>query len=108
MAFDINETLAEMLSKIKDVASDEWDDIKIVTGQFLENKKIRLEMYAKFRLNGDITQEEFEKHLEDEKLITESELHAIAVMKKATAQKIANAMIDTLNNAVRTALDVAT
>lgn len=107
MQFDINETLADMLQNIREVAEDQWDDIKTVTGQMLENKKIRLEIYARFRLEGKITQEEFEQRLEDEKLITESELHAVAVMKKATAQKIANAMIETLNKAVKAVLDSA-
>lgn len=42
--------------------------------------------------------------LEDEKLIVETELHAIAVITKAIAQKAANAAMDVLEKAVKVAV----
>lgn len=107
MAFDINETLADMLSAIKNVVSDNWDEVKSTANQFLNRKKERLQLLAELRITGELSQEKFESRLQDEKLIAEAELHAIAVISKAIAQKAANAAIDVLQKAVKTAISAA-
>jgi hypothetical protein len=52
------------------------------------------------RLNNEINQKFFQKRLEDEKKIMESELHAVAIVTKAAAQRAANAALDILSKAV--------
>lgn len=104
MNFDINETLANMLGAIKDSVAENWDEVKPVANQFFQRKKERLELLAQLRISGDITQKKFMSRLEDEKLIVEAELHAIAVITKAIAQKAANAAMDVLVKAVKVAI----
>jgi len=104
MKFDINEVIAQMSGAVKDTVSENWSDAKSATSQFLTNRKERLALIAELRLTGDLTQEKFESRLNDEKLILEAELHAVAVITKAIAQKAANAAIDVLTKAVSTAL----
>jgi hypothetical protein len=103
MKFDINEVLAGMMGAIKNTVTENWDEVKSVANQFLQRRKYRLELLAELRISAEISQEKFESRLKDEKLIVEAELHAIAVILKAIAQKAANAAIGVLENAVKTA-----
>ncbi len=105
MNFDINEVIADILKKVKGIAEDDWEDIRNVVSTIMENKKSRFDLYAKRRLSGDYTQEDLEMRLDDEKEITIAELHVISIIKKAEAQKIANAAIDIVNKAIKTAID---
>ncbi len=105
MNFDINEILADMLGAIKGTVEDNWPEVKSTANQFLQRKKERLELIAELRISGALSQEKFESRLGDEKLIEEAELHAIAVISKAIAQKAANAAMDVLKKAVGTAID---
>ena len=107
MNFDINEVLANMLIAIKGTVEDNWDEVKSTANQFLQRKKDRLELLAILRIDGDLSQKKFESRLKDEKLVTEAELHAIAVISKAIAQKAANAAMDILDKAVNVAISSA-
>ncbi|CAN5685167.1 hypothetical protein BH10BAC2_BH10BAC2_03690 [soil metagenome] len=100
MQFDINEVLADMLGAVKKVAKENWDMVKTTANDFMQSRKLRLELLASFRLENQISQEFFEARLKDEKAILQSELHAVAVISKATAQKAANAAITVLESAV--------
>lgn len=100
MAFDINEVVAQMLGAVKTSVKDDWKLVKETASAFLQSKKDRLELLASLRLNNEISQKFFAKRLEDEKKIMESELHAVAVLTKASAQRAANAALDVLNKAV--------
>lgn len=104
MNFDINEVIANMSGAVQETVSENWMDAKSATTQFLTNRKERLALIAELRITGDLPQEKFESRLNDEKLILEAELHAVAVITKAIAQKAANAAIEVLTNAVSTAL----
>lgn len=107
MKFDINEVLAEMLSEIRKIVGDNWTEVKSTANKFLERKKERLDLLAELRINNDLTQNQFESRLEDEKLIVEAELHAIAVISKRIAQKSANAALEILEKAVRVAINTS-
>jgi hypothetical protein len=96
-----------MLSAIKGTVDDNWSEVKATANQFLQRKKERLELLAELRINNELSQEKFESRLADEKLIVEAELHAIAVVSKAIAQKAANAAIDVLVKAVKVAINTA-
>ncbi len=107
MDFDLNETLADMLGAIKGAVSDNWDEVRSTANQFIERRKERLNLLAELRLAKEISEEKFLSTLEDEKDLLEAELHAIAVISKAIAQKAANAAIDILGKAVKAALSAA-
>lgn len=51
MNFDINEVLADMLTKIKNNVDENWDQVKDTSNQFLQNKKERLELLAELRIS---------------------------------------------------------
>jgi hypothetical protein len=102
--FDINETLASMSQAIKGAVAENWSEAKSVANEFLNRRKERLSLLADLRLSGDLSQKKFESRLEDEKLILEAELHAVAVIGKAIAQQAANAAMDVLQKAVKAAL----
>ncbi len=100
MAFEINEVVAQMLGAVKASVKDDWKLVKETAGTFLQTRKDRLELLASLRLNNEISQKFFLKRLEDEKKILESELHSVAIVTKAMAQRAANAAIDVLGKAV--------
>jgi hypothetical protein len=100
MTFDIDETLAQMLSAIKDEVKDNWKIIKGNANTYLQNRKSRLELLASLRLANEIKEEFYLKRMKDEKKILESELHSIAIISKSIAQKAANAAIEVLQHAV--------
>lgn len=100
MNLNIEEVLKEMLAVMSGVAKEHWKDVESVSTNFLNRKKERLEMLAKMRISGEITQARFESRLEDEKLILEAELNALAVLSKAITQKAVNGAIDVLTKAV--------
>ena len=104
MKFDIDEVLSEMLAAIKGTVEDNWSEVKSTANQIFQRKRERLELLAELRIKGEISQEKFESRLSDEKLIVEAELHAIAVISKAIAQKAANAAMEILEKAVKTAI----
>ncbi len=106
MAFDINETLAQMLGVVKTTVEDNWSEVKETANEFLQRRKVRLELLADMRILGEITQKRLESRLEDERLLLEAELHAIAVITKAIAQKAANAAFDILNKAIKLAIKI--
>ena len=104
MKFDIDETLAEMLNAIKATVKDNWKSVKNNANVYLQGRRNRLELLVSLRLAKEIKEEFFIKRLKDEQKILESELHSIAIMSKAIAQKAANAALDVLEKAVNTAL----
>ena len=106
MTLDINEVLADMLQAMKISVKDDWSLVKKTANLFLQNRKSRLELLASMRLAGDIDNTFFLKRLEDEKELLESELHAIAIISKITAQNAANAAILVIEKAVMTILKV--
>lgn len=106
MSFDINETIAQMAGAIKGVISEDWPIVKNTVNGFLEDEQSRLELLASLRIKGQINEDDFADRLQNEGLILESELHAIAIITKAVAQRAANAAIDVLTQAVQAAIDI--
>ncbi len=104
MAFELNEVVAQMLGAVKSTLKDDWKLAKETASTFLQTRKDRLELLVSLRLNNEINQKFFLKRLEDEKKIFESELHAVAIITKAAAQRAANAALEVLQNAVSAAL----
>ncbi|RZA11981.1 MAG: hypothetical protein EOP10_32150 [Proteobacteria bacterium] len=100
MAFEINEVVAQMLGAVKTSVKDDWKLVKETAGTFLQTRKDRLDLLASLRINNEISQKFFLKRMEDEKKIFESELHAVAILTKAAAQRAANAALDVLSKSV--------
>lgn len=100
MRFDIDETLADMLKAIKGVVKDNWAMVKDNANTYLQDRRLRLELLVSLRLSGEIEESFFRKRLKDEKKVLESELHSIAIMSRAIAQKAANAALDVLDKAI--------
>ncbi len=104
MSFDLHTVIADMGSAVKNTVEDNWDEAKSVTIQFLQNRKERIALLAQLSISGELSKEKFKSRLEDEKLILEAELNALAVISKAIAQNAANAAIGVLEKAVKAAI----
>lgn len=100
MDFNIDEVLAQMLNAVKGEVRENWDLVKGSANGFLQSRRLRLELLASLRLKNQISGQFFEDRLKDEKDIMTSELHAIAIISKVTAQNAANAAIAVLQKAV--------
>jgi chaperonin GroEL (HSP60 family) len=107
MSFDVNTVIDDMLTAIKGSVNKDWKEVKTASEQFLTRDKKRLEMIATLRITGELTLEDFESRLEDQKKIIEAELNALAVIGKALAQNAANAAIEVLEKAVMGAIKAA-
>lgn len=106
MAIDINEIIQQMLEAIKAEVKKDWGPIKKTASVFLQSKKDRLSFLTNLRLHNQISEEDFKQRLKIEEMILETELHALALISKVTAQNAANAAIDVLNKAVTTAIGI--
>ena len=102
--FDIKQTLDDMLASAKKTAGDGGKEAKGIAAQFLQNRKERLMLLADLRITGDLPDEKFASRLEDEKLILEAELNALAVISRATAQNTAQNVIKVFQSAVINAI----
>jgi hypothetical protein len=102
--FNINDIIADMASAIKGSVSKDWNVVQPIVSQFLERRKERLVLIAELMSSGEMNAQEFNSRLDNEKLLLETELQAIAVVHKAIAQNAANAAIDVLEKAVQVAI----
>ena len=108
LSIDINDIIKQMTSVIKETVGKHWKEVKDIANQFLQNRKERLLLLAELRISGDLPHDKFISRVEDEKLIFEAELNALAVISKAIAQKAANAAITIFEQAVLKALNIIT
>ncbi len=106
MKFDIDEVLFQMADAVRVEVMDDWKVVKNRLNNFLQSRKERLDLLTSFRLQNAISEDFFQQRLADEKAILTSELHAIAIINKVTAQNAANAAMNVLQKAVQTALNV--
>ena len=106
MKLDINKVINDMLAGVKGTVADSWDQVKDVTEQFMQRRKERLLLLAELRITGDLIEEKFKSRLNDEKLILEAELNAMAGITKAVAQRAAYTAIDILEQAGKAAFSL--
>ncbi len=107
MKFDLDEVLSQMADAASSELMDNWKIVRFKFNSFLQNRKDRLELLTNYRLQDAISEDFFQQRLADEKDILTSELHAIAIIKKVTAQNAANAAISVLQKAVHTAMGIS-
>lgn len=106
MAFDIGAVLKDMLSAAGDVLKDEAPKVKQCLKAAVEAEKDALEDIAKARFAKEITAEEMESQLADEKDALKAALLVCEVKTKVAAQKAANAAVAVFTSAVKAALKV--
>lgn len=95
---DIGILLQEMLTAMQSTMKKGWKKLEPTAKHFLENRKENIQELTSLWLGGDLTKEEYESRLEDEKLIWEAQLNAISSISIATLQHSINAAIDVLRN----------
>jgi hypothetical protein len=100
MSFNIDTTLEDMAAAVKAIVDKDQHKIKGYAKQIFDEEKQTLSQIALLRLSGQITDEEFQSEIEDEKDTVRAQLLALKVLNKATAQKAANAALDVLYKAV--------
>ena len=100
MPFDIDLTLNHMLDAVKTCVGKNWDAVKNIVSENMQNRKQRLQMLADMRINGEIDEDGLLSRLDDEKRLMDSELHALSILTKAMAQQAANAAIDVFRKAI--------
>lgn len=104
MSFDVDKVLGDMLAAVKGNVSKNWDKVKPIVEQMMQNEKENLELMTSLWTNGEITNEQFASRLEDRKVVIEANLEAMKVVSKAMAQGAANAAIDVLDKAIAAAI----
>ncbi len=104
MSFDLEKTLKEMLSAAKTVVADEWPAVKKDMKKVLNDEKEALKGIAEARTRGEITDDEFNEQMEDEKEALEAGLSMVKASRKATLQRAINAASNAFMNAVRAAI----
>jgi len=106
MAFDIGATLEDMLSAAGNVLNKEAPKVKKCLRAAMEAEKDALAEIAKARLDDEITDEDMQKQIADEKDALRAALLVCQVKSKVAMQKAVNAAADVFSNAVKAALKV--
>lgn len=96
----MDKVISEMTLLIKESVGKNWSNVKPSVDQFINRRRVRLALLAELILNKEITEQEFESRLIDEKKVGEAEFHAIAVIAKVNAQLISNKAIDIFHKAI--------
>lgn len=104
MAFNAQETLRSMADAAGGVLSGEWPKVQACVEKALKEQEQALEEIAVARLRNDLTEDEMQSQLEDEKKTLEAALLACQVGAKAIAQRAVNAAFQVLEQAIKAAL----
>ena len=104
MSFNIDTTLEDMVAAVKAIVDKDRHKISGYAKQIFDDEKKTLNQIALLRLSGQITDEELQSEIEDEKDTVQAQLLALKVLNKATAQKATNAALNVLYKAVIAAL----
>lgn len=104
MSFNAEKVVRDMIDAMQDTVGKEVPGIGQYGRQILEKQKASLAELAQARLTGEIDDRIFERELKRERTVAETELLAVKIMTKATAQRALNAAIGVLRDAVKAAL----
>ena len=103
MSFDIESVSKQMVSAISDFVKDDVGEIKQYADTIIKNEKDSLKELAEARIQGQITDDVFDREIEREKKVVETELLTIRLMTKASAQKAVNSAVNVFVAAVKAA-----
>ena len=104
MSFDIESILEDMVNAISDSVKDDVGEIKEYADTIIKNEKESLKELGEARVLDEITDEVFDREIEREKKVVETELLTIRLMTEAAAQKAVNAAIEVFVAAVKAAI----
>jgi hypothetical protein len=104
MAFNFNLVLGDMANAIKENSADASGNISTYAKMVMEKEKISLQELAIARLDGDISEQEFNDEVAREKKVLQAELLTLKIMGKAMAQKAVNAAMGVFINAIKVAI----
>jgi hypothetical protein len=102
--FDIDAVLKDMAEAAKDATKGYAVDTKDYASRILKKEKDALTELAMAKIAGQIDDATFEREVEREKKVVETELLTIEIMTKAHAQKAVNAAMDVFAKAVKAAI----
>lgn len=103
MSFDIESVSKQMVSAISDSVKDDVGEIKQYADTIIKNEKDSLKELGEARIQGQITDDVFDREIEREKKVVETELLKIRLMTKASAQKSVNTAVNVFVAAVKAA-----
>jgi hypothetical protein len=98
------DVLNDVFDALKNQLKDEYSRAKGQIDALMETQKNRLNDLVEKRMNEQISQEDFESYLEDEKRMMVAEYNTVSVIGKAAAERAANAALDVLNKTIDKAL----
>lgn len=104
MAFDIEQAVRNMLDAVSGQVTDGWPGIKACVERALQDEKAGLKDIIEAYEAGDLTEEDLESQLADEKVALETALLVCRVKTKVMAQNAANAAINALTAAIKLAI----
>ncbi len=104
MVFDINKTMDEMFTAMSGKISDKSPEVQNCIKKALNDEKEALINISKARIKNEITDEDVQSHLDDEKIALEGALLACNVKAKEMAQSAAGASMNVLKSAIAAVL----
>ena len=104
MSFDIETVYNDMVSAMSDAVKDDVGEIKQYADTIIKNEKKSLKKLGEARIQGQITDEVFDREIKREKKVVETELLTIQLMTEASVQKAVNAAINVFVKAVKAAI----
>lgn len=107
MEINFNDLVDGVSSILSQSINEGLPQIKEYSTQIIEEQKESLQELATLRLNGTISDEEFNSEIEDQKEVVKNQLLAIENMAIASAQSTTNAIIEFLGNSVLAMVKVA-
>lgn len=101
MSFDIDSVLGDMASTLTATVSEGTGDMRAFAEQVLAGHRNSLAELAEARINGWIDDGTFEREVERERTVLETELLTLETMGRATAQRAVNDTVAVFARAVR-------
>jgi hypothetical protein len=100
MPLDLDATLKQMATAAARALGTSAEPVKAALRDVLEDHRDALRAIADARLRGDIDDEELAVQLDDERLAIEAGMKMVKAVRKAAAQKAANAALAVLRKAI--------
>ena len=101
MSLNFSEVFNEMFSVFKAQLIQGGNEVSAELQNILTQRKNKIEQITSMRMDGTLTEPEFESELEDEKKVLETQMLELKVIEKSSIQKAINGAIDVLTSAIK-------
>ncbi|HUJ11626.1 MAG TPA: hypothetical protein VL171_16560 [Verrucomicrobiae bacterium] len=101
MGFDITKVTEDMLHAAEGVFQSEWSKAQGALKDVLEEESAAFKAIAEARIDGKITDDDFQRQMEDEKETLRAGLAMVRVINKKIAQDAINAALTVFTEAVK-------